>query len=90
MAVLMIKIDARRLGAVRVDLFEERAIIHWDETRHNVDLVRLMGWVGENAGCARILPPAKLELRLPQSASLTLAMHALKDMLLALRERITL
>ena len=89
-AVLMIKIDARRLGAVRVDLFEERALIHWDETRHNVDLAKLMGWVGENAGSARILPPAKLELRLPASASPTLAMHALKDMLLALRERITL
>jgi len=89
-AVLMIKIDARRLGAVRVDLFEERALIHWDETRHNVDLAKLMVWVGENAASARILPPAKLELRLPASASPTLAMHALKDMLLALRERIAL
>jgi transcription-repair coupling factor (superfamily II helicase) len=89
-AVLMIKIDARRLGAVRVDLFEDRALIHWDETRHNVDLSKLMGWVGENAACARILPPAKLELRLPAAASPTHAMHALKDQLLVLRERIKL
>lgn len=88
-AVLMIKIDTRRLGAVRVDLFEERALIHWDETRHNIDLSKLMDWVGENAACARILPPAKLELRL-SGASPTLAMHALKDMLLVLRERIRL
>ena len=52
-AVLMIKIDARRLGAVRVDLFEERALIHWDETRHNVDLSKLMDWEvigGERVG----------------------------------------
>jgi transcription-repair coupling factor (superfamily II helicase) len=89
-AVLMIKIDARRLGAVRVDLFEERAVIHWDETRHNVDLARLMAWVGDNAAIARIMPPAKLELRIAKSASPTQAMHALKDMLLALRERIAL
>jgi transcription-repair coupling factor (superfamily II helicase) len=89
-AVLMIKIDARRLGAVRVDLFEERALIHWDETRHNVDLSKLMDWVGENASCARILPPAKLELRLAAGSSPTQAMHSLKDTLLALRERIKL
>ena len=80
----------RRLGAVRIDLFEERALLHWDETRHNIDLSKLMLWVGENAEVARILPPAKLELRMPGCASPTLAMHALKDMLLGLRERIRL
>ncbi len=89
-AVLMIKIDVRRLGAVRIDLFEERALLHWDETRHNIDLSKLMLWVGENVEVARILPPAKLELRMPGCASPTLAMHALKDMLLGLRERIRL
>ncbi len=89
-AVLMIKIDVRRLGAVRVDLFEERALLHWDETRHNVDLSKLMIWVDENAQNARILPPAKLELRMQGHASPTLAMHALKDLLLGLRDRVRL
>jgi len=89
-AVLMIKIDARRLGAVRLDLFEERAIIHWDETRHNIDLGRLMQWVGANAQSAKILPPAKLELRMGGELSATAAMHALKDTLLDLREKVCL
>ncbi len=87
-AVLMIKIDARRLGAVRMDLFEDRAVVHWDETRHNLDPVRLMAWVGENAAAARILPPAKLELRMQGHPSVTAAMQALKDMLLGLRGRV--
>ena len=87
-AVLMIKIDARRLGAVRMDLFEDRALMHWDETRHNLDPVRLMNWVGENAAAARILPPAKLELRMPGHATVTAAMQALKDMLVGLRDRV--
>jgi transcription-repair coupling factor (superfamily II helicase) len=89
-AVLMIKIDARRLGAVRVDLFEDRALIHWDETRHNVDPASLMQWVGENAGVSRILPPAKLELRMQGCATPNQAMQALKAMLMGLRERIRL
>ena len=87
-AVLMIKIDARRLGAVRMDLFEDRALVHWDETRHNLDPVRLMAWVGENAAAARILPPAKLELRMPGHVTVTAAMQTLKDMLLGLRDRV--
>jgi transcription-repair coupling factor (superfamily II helicase) len=71
-----------------MDLFEDRALVHWDETRHNLDPVRLMAWVGENAATARILPPAKLELRMPGQPVVTAAMQALKDMLLGLRERV--
>jgi transcription-repair coupling factor (superfamily II helicase) len=87
-AVLLIKIDARRLGAVRLDLYEDRAVIHWDETRHSLDPVRLMHWVGERAESARILPPAKLELRMRDCSSPTLAMQALKGMLRDLGERV--
>ncbi|NCD25370.1 MAG: transcription-repair coupling factor [Deltaproteobacteria bacterium] len=83
-AVLMIKMDARRLGAVRVDLFEDRAVLHWDETRHNLDPVKLMAWVTENQSVARILPPAKLELKVSPVQSL----NAFKDVLGALRARL--
>lgn len=89
-AVLMIKIDARRLGVVRLDLFEGRALLHWDETRHNLDLVQLMHWVGEQSACAKILPPAKLELRMEGCGSTTQAMNRLKDMLVGLRDRVRL
>lgn len=87
-AVLMVKIDARRLGAVRVDLFEDRALMHWDETRHSLDLERLMGWVRERADSARLLPPAKLELRMAGQPSRAEAMRLLKDMLTDLRRRL--
>lgn len=87
-AVLMIKIDVRRLGAVRIDLFEERAVLHWDETRHNLDAIKLMQWVGDHDDNARILPPAKLELRLDQADSQAKAMGAFKELLTSLRERV--
>jgi len=87
-AVLMIKMDARRLGAVRADLFEERAVFHWDETRHSLDPVKLMGWVNDHAGVARILPPAKLELLMSGQAGMTAALQQLKDLLSALGERL--
>lgn len=87
-AVLMVKIDARRLGVVRVDLFEDRAVMHWDETRHSLDLDKLMHWVQEQNGAARLLPPAKLELHMVGQASRAQAMHALKDMLAGLQSRL--
>jgi transcription-repair coupling factor (superfamily II helicase) len=87
-AVLMVKIDARRLGAVRVDLFEDRALVHWDETRHNLDLDKLMHWVQEQNGVARLLPPAKLELQPAGQDSRTQAMRTLKDMLAGLSDRL--
>lgn len=87
-AVLMIKIDARRLGAVRVDLLDDRALFHWDETRHNLDLAKLVLWVSQNAQAARILPPAKVELRLATDVSRTQAMHGLKERLGSLRNHV--
>ncbi|NLY41769.1 MAG: transcription-repair coupling factor [Desulfovibrionales bacterium] len=87
-AVLLIKIDARRLGAVRVDLFADRLVLHWDETRHHLDLTALMAWVTEQAEQVRLLPPAKVEVRLTHQASGTQNMEAFKTMLAGLRQRI--
>jgi transcription-repair coupling factor (superfamily II helicase) len=87
-AVLMIKIDVRRLGAVRVDLFEDRIVLHWDETRHNLDPLALMQWVTENETAARILPPAKLELKTAKAASPTQSMNVFKGLLGSLRARL--
>jgi hypothetical protein len=47
-----------------------------------------MHWVSEHAGSARILPPAKLELRMRDCLSPTLAMQALKGMLRDLGEQV--
>ncbi len=87
-AVLMIKIDVRRLGAVRVDLFEDRIVLHWDETRHNLDPLALMQWVTENETAARLLPPAKLELKTAKAASPTQSMNVFKGLLGSLRARL--
>lgn len=85
-AVLLIKIEARRLCAVRLDLHADRAVVHWDETRHGLDLARLLNWVSAQGGMARILPPAKLELRMQDCATTTQAMQVLRDRLQSLRD----
>ena len=47
-----------------------------------------MQWVTENQSVSRILPPAKLELKIAKSGTSTLAMNVFKDLLGALRVRL--
>lgn len=88
LAALTIKIDVRRLGAVRVDLFTDRCVVHWDATRHNLNPDLLMQWVAENEAWARVLPPAKVELRVEDSLGLVGVMERFKEMLASLRGRL--
>lgn len=86
-AVLMIKIDARRLGVIRADLFAEKAVLHWDETRHNLDLGKLIHWVNTHNQYAQMFPPAKLELKIAKNST-TAALHLLQNILKQLQEQV--
>ncbi|WP_320169693.1 transcription-repair coupling factor [Maridesulfovibrio sp.] len=62
-SVLYLKRTLARLGVIRADLFPSRAVLLWDEKNNPVDPARLIGWVGEQDGKARLKPPAGLEIR---------------------------
>ncbi|ACV68975.1 transcription-repair coupling factor [Desulfohalobium retbaense] len=69
-AVLQLKGVLARLQAERVQLYPQRVVVSWSEEVQAVDPARLVAWVGEQGDRARLQPPAKLELRLPEKQSI--------------------
>lgn len=62
-SVLYLKRLLARLQVVRADLFPARVVLSWDEKSALIDPQKLISWVGDRDKRARLLPPAKLELR---------------------------
>ncbi len=74
--VLRLKIVLTNLGAVRADLLPDRLIAIWVEGENSLDIDALLAWIGVRE-CARLLPPAKLEVRFKEDASLVEALSGL-------------
>lgn len=62
-SVLYLKRLLARLQVARADLFPARVVLSWDEDNQSIDPQKLISWVGERQDRAKLLPPAKLELR---------------------------
>ena len=61
--ILLFKQVLARLQAARAELYPGRVVMSWADNAMPVKPERLMEWVAKREGRARIIPPAKLELR---------------------------
>ena len=68
--VLKVKQKLSLLNVIRADLFEHKLILSWPEDMQKIDPLALVKWIEENQSLARLLPPAKLELRLEPDQSI--------------------
>ena len=73
--VLRIKQALSRLQADRAELYPGRAVITWGENAVAANPAKLIGWVGEREGRAKLLPPAKLEVRYQEAESMRQALE---------------
>ncbi len=75
LGVLRIKQVLSRLQVDRAELYPGRAVISWSDNAIAADPHRLIAWVGERTERAKIVPPAKLELRYLASESVRRALE---------------
>jgi transcription-repair coupling factor (superfamily II helicase) len=61
--VLRIKRTLSRLQAARAELYPGRAVITWKDNAIAVNPEKLIRWVDDRGEGARLVPPAKLEIR---------------------------
>ena len=81
--VLRLKQTLSAMQATRAELYPGRAVVSWDENAIAVEPALLIEWVGRRGERARLLPPAKLELRYAESESMR---QALEDVAVELEE----
>lgn len=67
LGVLRLKQTLSRLQAARAELYPGRVVVTWEEQAAAVDPGMLLGWIEERQERAKLLPPAKLEVRYEQS-----------------------
>ncbi|ADU62746.1 MAG: transcription-repair coupling factor [Pseudodesulfovibrio sp.] len=75
LGVLRLKQTLSRLRATRAELYPARGVISWGEGAPSVSTEALLGWVARRDGRARLLPPAKLEIRYDAAESMRLALE---------------
>ena len=61
--VLRLKQTLSQLQATRAELYPGRVVITWGEQAAAVNPEKIIGWIGERQDRAKLLPPAKLEVR---------------------------
>lgn len=83
LGVLRLKQTLSRLRATRAELYPGRVVITWPDQGGAFDPQRLLAWVGAMEDRARLLPPAKLEVRYAEGYSLR---QALEDTAVELEE----
>ena len=69
-AVIGFKRLLAALQVSRAELYPNRAVLHWAEGATAVQPQRLVDWVQERPGRARMVPPGGLELRIPEKMSI--------------------
>ena len=69
-AVLELKRVLTKLGVRRADVHSSKAVLTWDEGSRAVTPEALIAWITPRQNRAKLLPPAKLELRLDQAVPL--------------------
>ncbi|NJB66759.1 transcription-repair coupling factor (superfamily II helicase) [Desulfobaculum xiamenense] len=84
LAVLRLKRLLGRLQVVRADLFEGRIVLSFAENATAVDPERIVGWLQQHPSVARMMPPAKLELRVSAEGGVCAAIDAIERELTAL------
>lgn len=65
--VLRMKTVLSALGVLRVDLFENRFRLTWDENACPVSPEAIVSWIADKSGFAFLIPPAGLEIRPPEN-----------------------
>ncbi|WP_319466711.1 transcription-repair coupling factor [uncultured Pseudodesulfovibrio sp.] len=83
MGVLRLKQTLSRLQAGRAELYPARMVISWPDDAVAVNPERLIRWVGDQGERARLIPPAKLEIRYGETHSMR---QALEDVAVELEE----
>lgn len=81
--VLRLKQTLAKLRAERAELYPGRAVVTWPEAGGAINLERLIRWVEDLEGRARLLPPARLEVRYAEGYSMR---QALEDTAVELEE----
>jgi transcription-repair coupling factor (superfamily II helicase) len=69
-AVLSLKRVLTRLGVRRADIHPSKAVLTWDENTRSITPEGILAWLATRQDTARLLPPAKLELRFDQGLPL--------------------
>ncbi|QGY41252.1 transcription-repair coupling factor [Pseudodesulfovibrio cashew] len=75
LGVLRIKQALSRLQVDRAELYPGRAVVSWGENAVATDPRKLMDWIAERPERAKVLPPARLELRYEQTESMRRALE---------------
>ncbi len=76
--VLKIKHILKVLAPERVNFMENKLNIEWSNQIDFISPEKLVGWIEKNKEVARMNPPAKLELRLPDNPSINLRLQSLQ------------
>jgi len=75
LGVLRLKQTLSRLRAARAELYPSRAVVSWGDGAPAVSTRALLDWVARRDGRARLMPPAKLEIRYLEAESTRLALE---------------
>ncbi|BCS87055.1 transcription-repair coupling factor [Pseudodesulfovibrio sediminis] len=74
--VLRLKQTLSRLQAARAELYPGRVVVTWTDNAIAVSPEKLMTWISGQDGQAKLIPPAKLEIRFNEGESMR---HALEE-----------
>jgi transcription-repair coupling factor (superfamily II helicase) len=86
LAVLEIKRDLAGLQAVRGELHPARMVVDFGESNEAVQPEALVSWVGGRDGRAKLMPPAKVEVRVDTRGDLLEGLQALAGEIASLRD----
>jgi transcription-repair coupling factor (superfamily II helicase) len=84
--VLRLKRILSKLQASRADLYPNRVVISWNGGEGVLSPERVISWVSERESWARMSPPAKIELRIPEKMSIREGMEFIAGELTRLLE----
>ena len=76
--VLKIKHALRSLGPQRADFMQHKLSIEWAKEADKLDPEKLVQWIEKNSKIARLMPPARLEIRLDQDLTVLNFLHELQ------------
>ncbi|MFP4629355.1 MAG: transcription-repair coupling factor [Desulfohalobiaceae bacterium] len=86
-SVLELKLILARLQVDRADLFPNRAVLSWPDDSRPLDPEAFLSWLNHCNLSARFQPPAKLELRFEDKASISNAIRITGQELGVLQEQ---
>jgi len=75
LGVLRIKQALSRLQVDRAELYPGRTVVSWGDNAVATDPQKLMNWIAERPDRAKVLPPARLELRYKEVESMRQALE---------------